>query len=143
MKSLYYGQIEEIWELTCPDFRIPILKCRWVSGGKKGIKIDQYGFTTVDLDHVGYREEPFVLADQVSQVFCVTDTIKKERQVVLPGKRRLIGDQNAINEEEFKQFDEIPHFGTFVVPKIHPSELTPYLRKDHTDRIRAKHRQKR
>ena len=39
---------------------------------------DPYGFTTVDLENVGYKEEPFVLADQVSQVFYVPDTRNKK-----------------------------------------------------------------
>ena len=97
---------------------------------------DKYGFTTIDLEQVGYREEPFIITAQVSQVFYVTDTINKERHVVLPGKRRIIGVQNVM-DEEFNQFDEIPPFGTFIIPKIHPSELTPYLHNDHTDRIRV------
>ena len=145
IKSAYYGQIEEIWELTYVDFKIPIFCCRWISGGKKNVMKDRYGFTMVDLNHVGYREEPFIIVAQVSQVFYVTDTINKERHVVLPGKRRIIGVQNVMDEEEFNQFDEIPPFGTFIIPKIHPSELTPYLRNDHTDRIRVrpnKHRKR-
>ena len=73
-KISYYGQIEEIWELTYPDFKVPIFKCRWVRG-RKGVTKDMYEFTTVDLKQVGYKEEPFVLADQVSQVFYVTDTM--------------------------------------------------------------------
>ena len=27
-KTSYYGQIEEIWELTYPDFKVQIFKCR-------------------------------------------------------------------------------------------------------------------
>ena len=85
-KTSYYGQIEEIWELTYPDFKVPIFKCRWVQG-RKGATKDMYGFTTVDLKQVGYKKEPFVLADQVSQVFYVTDTMDERRHVVLLGKR--------------------------------------------------------
>jgi len=35
-------------------------------------------FTTVDLEKVTYKEEPFVLADQVSQVFDEPDTRNKK-----------------------------------------------------------------
>ena len=56
-----------------------------------GVTKDMYGFTTVDLKQVGYKEEPFVLADQVSQVFYVTDMMDERRHVVLPEKRRVVG----------------------------------------------------
>ena len=52
---------------------------------------DRYDFTTVDLNQVGYRDEPFVVSSQVSQVFYVSDTRNKKRQVVLSGKRQVIG----------------------------------------------------
>jgi hypothetical protein len=59
-------KIEEIWELTYPGFKVPNFRCRWVQG-TKGVTKDMYGFTTVDLEQVGYKEEPFILADQVSK----------------------------------------------------------------------------
>ena len=91
---------------------------------------DPYGFTTVDLENVGYKEEPFVLADQVSQVFYVPDTRNKKRHVVLPGKRRVVGVENVVDEEEYNQFDEVPPFGSCNLPVILESETTPYLRSD-------------
>ena len=60
---------------------------------------DPYGFTTVDLRKVGYKEEPFVLADQVSQVFYVHDTRNKKRHVVRPGKRRVVSVENFVDED--------------------------------------------
>jgi hypothetical protein len=88
-KGTYYGQIEEIWELSYPGFKMPIFRCRWVQG-RQGIMKDRYGYTTVDLEQVGYMEEPFVLASQVSQVFYVHDTRNKKRQVVPLGKSGLL-----------------------------------------------------
>ena len=38
---------------------------------EKGVDIDEYGMTTVDLKELGYRDEPFVLAKDVAQVFYV------------------------------------------------------------------------
>ena len=76
-KTAYYGQIEDIWELNYSDFNVLVLRCRWVQGAK-GVMKDPYGFTTVDLGKVGYKEEPFVLADQVSHVFYVPDTRNKK-----------------------------------------------------------------
>jgi len=116
-KSAYYGQVEEIWELTYLDFKVPVFRCRWVQGAK-GVITDKYGFTTVDLEQVGYKEEPFVLADQVSQVFYVTDTRNRKRHVVLPGKRWVVGVTNAMEEEEYNQFNEVPAFDTSIIPVI-------------------------
>jgi hypothetical protein len=126
-KTTYYGQIEEIWELTYPGFNRPLFRCRWVQVGQ-GTKIDPYGYTTVDLEHVGYKDEPFVLAEQVSQVFFVRDTRNAKRQVVLPGKKRFVGVENPMEEEEFKQSNEVPPFDASILPVISESDLTPYLR---------------
>ena len=131
-KSAYYGQVEEIWELTYPDFKVTVFRCRWVQGAK-GVITDKYGFTTVDLEQVGYKEEPFVLADQVSQVFYVTDTRNRKRHVVLPGKRRVVGVTNAM--EEYNQFNEVPAFDTSIIPVILESEKTPYLRSSHEEGV--------
>jgi len=129
-KTAYYGQIEDIWELNYLAFKVLVFRCRWVKGAK-GVTKDPYGFTTVDLENVGYKEEPFVLADQVSQVFYVPDTRNKKRHVVLPGKRRVVGVENVVDEEEYNQFDEVPPFGSCNLPVILESETTPYLRSDH------------
>ena len=89
---------------------------------------DRYGFTTVDLNQVGYRDEPFVVASQVSQVFYVRDTRNKKRQVVLPGKKRVVELENPVDEEKFNQSNEVPPSDTSILPVILASELTPYLR---------------
>ena len=46
-----------------------------------GVQVDKtYGMTTVDLNNLGYREEPFVLANDVAQVFYVKDMSTKPRK---------------------------------------------------------------
>jgi hypothetical protein len=89
---------------------------------------DMYGFTIVDLQQVGYRDEPFVVTSQVSQVFYVRDTRNKKRQGVLLGKKRVVGLENPVDEEEFSQSNEVPPLDTSILPIILASELTPYLR---------------
>jgi hypothetical protein len=78
----YYGYIEEIWELYYgPSFKVPLFGCKWVkmTGGR--VKVDeQYGMTTVDLNNLGYLDEPFVLAKDVAQVFYVKDMTSKLRK---------------------------------------------------------------
>jgi len=94
---------------------------------------DRYGFTTVDLNQVGYRDEPFVLTSQVSQVFYVRNTRNQKRQVVLLGKKRVVELENLVDEEEFNQSNEVPPLDTSILPMILASELTPYLRDGHKE----------
>ena len=85
-KSMYYGQIQEIWEIDFHGFKIPLFRCNWVDV-IKGVVKDKYGFISVDLNRQGYKSEPFVLAKHVAQVFYVPDTTNKRLKVVIPGKR--------------------------------------------------------
>ena len=67
-KEIFYGYIEEIWELNyAPNFKVPLFWCQWVK--LTGVTKDQYDMTIVDLNNLGYRDEPFVLAQDVSQIF--------------------------------------------------------------------------
>jgi hypothetical protein len=61
-KSMYYGQIQEIYELDFHGFQIPSFHCNWVDANM-GVLKDKYGFITIDLNHQGYKSEPFVLAN--------------------------------------------------------------------------------
>ena len=59
--------------------------------------------TIVDLNNLGYRDKPFVLAQDVAQVFYIKDMSSKpkkginkqkdepKRHIVLPGKRNIVG----------------------------------------------------
>jgi hypothetical protein len=110
-KSMYYGQIQEIWELDFHGFQIPLFRCNWVDANK-GIVKDKYMFITIDLNREGYKSEPFVLAKHIAQVFYVPYTTNKRLKVVITRKQRIIRVVNAVDEEEFDQFDEIPPFIT-------------------------------
>ena len=68
-----------------------------------GITIDRYGMTIVDFKKIGYKDKPFVLAKDVTQMFYVKDMASKPKKnqskyddepkchIVLPGKRKIIG----------------------------------------------------
>jgi hypothetical protein len=48
-------------------FKVSLFRCKWVKLDGVGVKVDQlYGMTTVDLNNLGYRDEPFVLANDVA-----------------------------------------------------------------------------
>jgi hypothetical protein len=45
---------------------------------------DKYGYVSVDLQVFGSKNEPFVFANHVEQVFYVPDLAKKNWFVVMP-----------------------------------------------------------
>jgi hypothetical protein len=133
-KDSYYGVIQEIWELSYTSFTVPLFKCKWVNN-RTGVQVDKYGFTLVDLTTNGYASEPFVLAKQVTQVFFVNDPSKPRYHIVLQGKRRILGVDNVVNEEEYDQFDDLPPFSLGVNPVNDEIIGTTYLRSDHNEGI--------
>jgi hypothetical protein len=104
-KSNYYGFIEEIWELDYITMKIPMFRCRWVH--LKGVHVEDHNFTTVDLRHPGFKEEPFVLAKQVAQVFYIIDPKNRKRHVVRNGKRSIVGVDGVVDVENYNHFDII------------------------------------
>ncbi|XP_078167222.1 uncharacterized protein LOC144561985 [Carex rostrata] len=132
----YYGVIEEIWELFYnAHLSIPLFRCQWVED--RGVKVDNDGFTLVDFNKVGYVDDPFILAKQATQVFYVTDPSDARWSIVLPGKRRIVGIENVIDEEEYDQFDEIPPFCADVQAEIatttEEQDEANYMRSDHSE----------
>ena len=124
----HYGYIQDIWEL---DYRrglkVPLFRCKWVNMTRGGVTEDpQYGMTTVDLNNLAYADEPFVLANDVAQVFYVkhmsTKTRKRKdkeanasydepkRHIVLSGNRNIVGvDDKTDMSEDYEKFDELLH----------------------------------
>ena len=86
---------------------------------------DKYGYTMVDLNQVGYREEPFVVASHISHVFYVRDTRNKKWQVVLPSKKWVVTHENLVVEKEFNASNEVPPLDASILPWILMSKLTP------------------
>jgi len=78
------------------------------------------------------------LAKDVLQVFYMPDTVRTMRHIVLPGKRRIVGVHNAVDEEEFNQFDEIPPFATCELSRLNANDKTSYLQIDHNKKIRVR-----
>ena len=79
-KDSYFRVIEEIWELEYGPLMIPLFRCQWVNRAGGGITIDRYVMTIVDFKKIGYKDEPFVLAKDVAQVFYVKDMSSKSRK---------------------------------------------------------------
>jgi hypothetical protein len=95
-----------------------------------GITTDRYEMTIVDFKNIGYKDEPFVLGKDVTQVFYVKDmasTSKKNQgksddkpkhHIILLGKIKIIGVEDiSDNSEDFDQFDDHDQ-ETFVKRKV-------------------------
>ena len=81
-KETYYGYIEDIWELDYGrGLKVPLFWCKWVNMTRGGVTEDpRYRMTTVDLNNLAYADEPFILANDVAQVFYVKDMSTKPRK---------------------------------------------------------------
>ncbi|KAK1417966.1 hypothetical protein QVD17_27102 [Tagetes erecta] len=133
-KSSFYGVIQEIWELNYTSFTIPVFKCKWVNN-RSGVQVDKHGFTLVDLTTNSYASEPFILAKQATQVFFVNDLSTSKFHVVLQGKRRILGVDNVVDEEDYDHFDDLPPFSVGIEPIDDGTCDTAYSRVDHNEGI--------
>ena len=69
-----------------PFSDFPLFRCKWVKLTGGGVEVDKkYGMTTVDLHNLmkvdKNLDEPFVLANDVAQVFYVKDISTKPRKI--------------------------------------------------------------
>ena len=88
MQATYYGFIEKIWDLDYGRLKAALFRCQWV--WLEEITTNREGFTTVDVTMAAYRDDLFVLAKDVMQIFYTGDNKTKAKlKVVLKGKRRL------------------------------------------------------
>jgi hypothetical protein len=94
---------------------------------------DKYGYVSVDLRVFGYRNVPFVFANNVEQVFYDL-TLQRRTGQWLCLKKRIVGIENVV-EEQYNQFDEIPSIDTSYKPQLLGTNKTPYLRIDHSEKI--------
>jgi hypothetical protein len=111
---------------------------------------------TVDFNNLGYKDEPFVLANDVSQVFYVKDMSTKpkkkinkqtntshdesKRHIVLSGKRNIVRVEDKTDmSEDYNKFNEIPPFAVNTDPSIPlNNEDAPWLRRNHKQMTHAK-----
>ncbi|CAL8150911.1 unnamed protein product [Prunus armeniaca] len=97
----FYGVIQEIWDLDYQKFTIPVFRCDWIDS-TSGLVVDELGFTLVDLSKIGHRNDQFVLASQVKQVFFVDDTMHRGWSIVLSMPNReyndVIGDDDVLGD---------------------------------------------
>jgi hypothetical protein len=87
------------------------------------VSVDNYGLTLIDLQNVVHKDDPWVLAYRVAQVFYVLDT-ETGKQVV---------ENVEDNEEDINQFKEMPLFTNPMnikhIEKDFDKNLMPNIRK--------------
>jgi hypothetical protein len=99
------------------------------------VEIDDYGFTIVDLTNVGHKDEPWVLATTIAQVFYILDPKDEKKYIVVPRKQWVVRVDDMEDEEEYNQCDDVPFFVdtrriNIVETKISHSNVIPYVRTD-------------
>ena len=116
--------------------------------------------TTVDLNNLVYADEPFVLANDVAQIFYVKDMSTKSRKrkdkeanalydeakrhIVLSGKRNIVEvDDKTDKSEDYEKFDEIAPFTVNIDLSIPLNdEDFPWLRRKGTHAKKKFHTQR-
>ncbi|XP_074347014.1 uncharacterized protein LOC141685834 [Apium graveolens] len=110
----YYGVLNFIWELDYNSFRIPFFLCNWVDMNR-GIKVDELGYTLVNLNRPGFFNDPFVLATHVKQVCYIDDPLEKLWSVVLKFPERKHYDDS---EDENEGSVEVELESEFFMPNL-------------------------
>jgi hypothetical protein len=101
----------------------------------KGVFEDRYGMIVVDLKNVAYRDEQFVWAKDVVQVFYAKDLANEAKHVVVTGKRKIVGVENR-TEEELNDFADMPPLGPDVdLPIFKEGDEPAYVRLDHDEAL--------
>ncbi|XP_058202686.1 uncharacterized protein LOC131317134 [Rhododendron vialii] len=116
----FYGVITEIWQLDYHTFNIPVFKCDWVDNNK-GIKVDELGFTLVELGRIGHKSDCFILASQAKQVFYVEDQLDSRWSIVLePPQRRYPFDGDDELDDCFAENNGAGE----GLPQVEPFDVT-------------------
>jgi hypothetical protein len=112
-----------------------LFRCQWV--WLKEITTDREGFTTVDLTKTAYRDDPFVVARDVMQVLYARDNVTKGRlKVSLEGKRKIVGVDRVTDDEDYRDYHEMPPFTANVaLPILQEGDKPTYVRLDHNEAL--------
>ncbi|PWA77337.1 hypothetical protein CTI12_AA057870 [Artemisia annua] len=70
--------------------------------------------------------------------FCKTIlSLARRWNIVMHGKRRIVGVENVVDEDEYNQFDELPPFSIGIQSLDVVLDDTTYLRSDHQEGYEA------
>ena len=92
-----------------------LFRCRWI----KQHQLNEIGLKVLDLENLGYQDNPWVLALRVAQVFYMPDPQsnlppkKKTKHVVASKKQHIIRVDGVDDVEAYNNYDEMPLFTDF------------------------------
>ena len=122
----YYGIIQEIWELDYEVFHETVFLCDWVKDViNVGYKIDDFGFTLVNLSRISHTDDPFTLALHAKQVFYVSDQIDPIWSVVLTPPQKEFYHCDVVEDDD-SMLDTLTNISNF-------SNKLPNVRDDLID----------
>jgi len=148
-ETTYFGFVDDIWELDYGTFHIPVFRSQWVED--RHVTVDNYEIRVLDLSKVGYKDDPWIMANRAAQVFYVEQIIspndKKKitdhpKHIVFPRKKQAIG-VGVSDLDEFNQFSDMSLFVDDHPVKIRnverniPQSSLPWVRHDGQGRIVA------
>ncbi|XP_042962406.1 uncharacterized protein LOC122296669 [Carya illinoinensis] len=110
-KPEFFGRLTDILEFRYMGWRrVYLFKCEWfdISDSKRGIRIEPH-LTSVNMLRTAYKDDPFVLASQASQVFYLKNrSIRGEWYVVQKVIHRNVYDlprSSLIEDDESDSSD--------------------------------------
>ncbi|GJT09092.1 putative reverse transcriptase domain-containing protein [Tanacetum coccineum] len=129
-QAFYYGVLQEIWVLDYNFRQIHVFKCDWVNHRAGGVKHDTtLGYTLVDLNNLGHKVDPFILASQARQVFYLKDQIDKKLSVVFKTPPKNYKDMYDEVDEEFSTV--IHQHNDNILPRVDRCDLGNESRNDY------------
>ncbi|XP_057792617.1 uncharacterized protein LOC131009330 [Salvia miltiorrhiza] len=129
---VFYGVIQEIWELDYQAFRVVVFKCDWVNN-KNGMRVDDLGFTLVNFKRIGFKLDSFILGHQAKQVFYVDDPHDPLWSVVLSCPRKeytTITDDSDFEDISLCHQAVTKGFPNMSLNDEHDENELPYVRED-------------
>jgi hypothetical protein len=120
-----------------------MFRCQWVED--KHVTVDNYGVRVLDPSKVGYKDDPWIMANRAAQVFYAEQILSpndqkkstdKPKHVVFPRKQQAIGVDGVSDLDEFNQFSDMSLFVDDHPVKIRnversiPQSSLPWVRHD-------------
>ena len=127
-QTFYYGVLQEIWVLHYHTRKVPLFKCDWVDN-KHRVKKDSLGYKLVELNRLGHKDDPFILASQAKLVFYVKDQLDKKRSIVFMTPSKNYRDAYDDVDEEFSTTN--PSQNDNILPCVDPLDLGKESRDDY------------
>jgi glucose dehydrogenase len=103
------------------------------------VSVNNCELTLVDLKNVGHKDDPWVLADRVAQVFYILDP-ETGKHVVVSENQKIVRVENVEdNDEDANQFEEISLFTNPMnikhIEREFDKNLMPYMRKGGNEKV--------